>query len=237
MPVCFLPAVAALLSPAADPAASGDAYAIKVVEDAAPPEDLHEPVRKLLGGRCVRLLDPKGELVAELWFCKELPARATEAQLQNGLTYQEVPEGSVLGAARVTGTLADYRRQPLPAGVYTLRLAHQPVSDDHNGTAPHPDFALACPAAEDAAAAPPATKALYTLSKKCTGKHPAVFLLFPGKPVDAPKLVDHGEGHWVLRWKQDVRTGTTKGTMHLALTLVGASPAAPGKEARQVGPP
>ena len=61
---------------------------------------MQEPIRKLLGERCVQLLNAKGDLLAEVWFRKDLPAKATEAQIKNGLTYMEVPESTVFGAIR-----------------------------------------------------------------------------------------------------------------------------------------
>ncbi len=208
------------------PAWSAPAYTIKVAEE-PPPMDVAEAIRPLLAGKCVQLLDPKGEVVVEVWFRKALPAKATDAQIQNGLTYAEVPESTVVGAMRVVKQTTDYRKQKIKPGVFTLRLAHQPMDGDHMGTAPYSDFFLTLPAADDKSPERMDVKKLHEISAKSTNNHPGVFLLFPGKEAAAePKLVSKAGGHWVLLIKQDVSAGDKKATIGIGLVLVGSSPSA-----------
>jgi hypothetical protein len=227
MSVRFLGRAALLLLATAVPTKAADtAYTIKVTTS-EPPKELQEPVRALLGDRCIQLLDGKGEALAEVWMRKEVPGKATEAQVKNGLTLREIPESSLFGAVRVTKQLSDYKKQKVPAGVYTLRLGYQPENGDHQGTAPFNEFCLTCPAAEDKSPATMPVKALYELSAKSTGGHPGVFLLFPGKEATGePKLVDKGDGQWTILIKQDVIVGGTKTHIGIGLTLIGTSPSA-----------
>jgi hypothetical protein len=209
--------------PASAPAA---AYSIKLVNQPAP-QELTEPIRKELGERCVQLLNAKDEVLLEVWFRKALPAKATEAQIKNGLTYQEIPETTLVGALRVAKQITDYRKQKIKPGVYTLRLANQPMDGDHMGTAPYSEFCLSLPAAADRKPDTMEAKMLHEISAKTTGSHPGVFLLFPGREAAAePKLVNKGDGHWVLMLKEDVTAGDKKATIGIGLTLVGASPSA-----------
>jgi len=206
--------------------AADQPYAVKA-GNTAPPKELQEPIRKLLGEGSVQFLGDKGEVLAEFWFCKAVPVKATEAQIQNGLTYQEVPETTLLGAVRVVKQLSDYRKQKVPPGVYTLRLGLQPMDGDHMGTAPYDTFFLASPASEDTKPDPMDVKALQELSGKTTNSHPAVFLLFPGKGAGPqPQLVNKGMGQWVLLYNQEVQVGPKKAVLPVGLTVVGASPSA-----------
>jgi len=101
------------------------------------------------------------------------------------------------------------------------------MDGDHMGTAQYAEFLLISPAADDKKAGTMEAKALQEMSAKATKGHPGVFLLFPGKDAgDAPKLVNKGEGHWVLMYKQAILAGDKKGTMQIGLTLVGVSPLA-----------
>jgi hypothetical protein len=206
--------------------AADSPYEIKVQEGAAPPADVAEPIRKLLAERSIQFLD-KGELVYELWLRKEVPAKATDAQIKNGLTYQEVPETTILGVIRVARENKDYRKQKLKVGSYTLRLANQPMDGDHMGTAPYSEFCLVSPASVDKTAGSMEAKHLHELSAKTTGSHPGVLLLFPGKGAgDQPTLANKGTGHWVLLYRQAVTVGDKKAVLDVGLTLVGASPSA-----------
>jgi hypothetical protein len=207
------------------PARAADPYAVKVV-DSAPPKEVPEPIRKLLSERCTQFLDDKGNLLAEVWFRKELPSKATEAQFKNGLTLKEIPESTIMAVIRADKELGDYRKQKVKPGLYTLRLGYQPQDGDHMGTAPNNEFCLACPLAEDKGAATLPAKALHELSKKSTGEHPGVFLLFPAKDAGEPKLVGKGEGHWCVQVKLPVVAGGLKGDVGIALTLIGTSPSA-----------
>jgi hypothetical protein len=194
-----------------------------------PPKELKPAVAKLLDDKAVQLLDGKGNVLCEVWFRKEVPAKATPEQVKNGLTYHEIPETTVLGAMRLDKPMTDYRKQKIKAGVYTLRLAFQPMDGDHMGTAPDPDFCLLSPAAEDKDAATMEPKALHELSAKASGgSHPAVFLLFPpqAKPEAAPKLKKEENNHWVLTRPVEVKAGDTKTTLGIVLTLIGVSSAA-----------
>src|SRR5262249_51577878 len=128
-------------------------YTIKPTKN-EPPKEVKEPIRKLLEGQSVQLVDDKGGVICEVWFRKEVPAKATAAQIKNGLTYREnIEETTVLGAIQFPQEARDYRKQKIKAGVYTLRLGFQPMDGDHMGTAPNPEFCLLVPAAEDKDAA------------------------------------------------------------------------------------
>ena len=212
-------AVAALCLATPIPAAG---YSVKTAMT-PPPKELKEPIQKLLGDRSVQLLDDKGAVLCELWLRKQLPAKATPAQVKNGLTYREVEETTLVGAARLDQPMTDYRKQKIKPGVYTLRLAFQPMDGDHMGTAPYSEFCLLSPANEDVKPDRMEPKELQELSAKSTGgTHPAVFLLYPNnKPAEAPKLVKKEGDTWVLDIKEDVTAGGQPAVLGFGLTLIG----------------
>ncbi len=207
--------------------AADNPYTVKTLDKTAAPAEVQGSIRKLLGDHCVQLLNAKGDVLAEVWFRKDLPIRATDAQVKNGLTYHEVAETSLFGAIRFPKQITDYRKQKIPAGVYTLRLANQPMDGDHMGTAPYSEFLLLSPAAEDKKPDTMAPKALQELSGKTTDGHPGVLLLFPGTGAAAePKLEKKEENHWVLFYLQEVKAGDKKATLPVGLTLIGVSSSA-----------
>ena len=129
-------------------------------------------------------------------------------------------------AMRVTKKLSDYKKQKVPAGVYTLRLEKQPMDGDHMGTAPYSEFLLVCKAAEDKDPGPMKPKALHDLSGNVTEGHPGVFLLYPGTGATSqPKVVSKEGGAWVLLYQAGA-AGGQKAVLPIGLTLVGASEAA-----------
>jgi len=216
---------ALVLALAVLPARAADPYAIKVQEGTAPAE-VAEPIRQLLAERSIQFLD-KGELVFELWPRKEVPGKATEAQIKNGLTYQEIPETTLIGVLRVARETKDYRKQKVKVGVYTLRMAAQPMDGDHMGTAPYSEFCLLSPVGVDKTPSTMEAKHLHELSAKTTGNHPSMFLLFPGKGAgEQPTLANKGTGHWVVLYKQIIVVGDKKAVLDIGMTLVGASPSA-----------
>jgi hypothetical protein len=223
-----LTGVAVLLVLTTLPLAAADKkYSIKTVDKAALPKQVPEAIRKVLAERCVQLLDAKGDILAEIWPRQELPVNATEAQIKNGLTYAEVPESTVFGVIRFPKQITDYRKQKIAAGVYTLRLAAQPMDGDHMGTAPYSEFLLLSPAAEDKTPATMEAKKLQELSGKTTGSHPGVLLLFPGKGAEAtPKFEKKEENHWILLLLLDAKAGDKKAKLPIGLTLVGVSSSA-----------
>jgi hypothetical protein len=221
----MLPGPFVVLFLALAPAWAGDAkYSIKTAKT-EPPQELQEPIRKLLNDQAVQLLDAKGKPICEVWFCKELSAKATPEQIKKGLNYRALGETTLMGAIRFVQPATDYRKQKVKPGVYTLRLGYQPMDGDHMGTAPHSEFCLLVPAAEDKKPERMSAKELQELSAKAIGEsHPGILLLFPNsKPPDTPQLVGKGDGHWVLTIKEEVMVGDQKTTLGIALTLIGHS--------------
>ena len=168
------------------------------IDKAELPAKLAEPVRKLLDEQA--LVVRNGEsVVMRIWFRSEIPVKASEEQIKNGLTYREIPEGALVGAIELAAKFVDFRKQELPAGVYTLRFAVQPDIGDHTDTAPHPEFCLLCPAAADRSDEEIEKKKLIELSSEVNeGRHPAVLLLWPNNAKEsAVKVVDKGSGVFV----------------------------------------
>jgi hypothetical protein len=192
------------------------------VEKKTPPAELNDAIKQLLGDDALQVTDSKG-VVCTIWFRKEIPAKATADQIKNGLTYREIPRTSLIGAIELPQKWTDFRKQEIPKGVYTLRIAVQPMDGDHMGTAPHNDFCLLSPAAKDEKSDPMEMKALNDLSAQSTaGTHPSVLLLFPNsKPQDEPKIENKGNGIWVVNVKRAVAAGNEKASLGFGFTVAG----------------
>ena len=197
-------------------------FSVKPATTAAPTE-LAEPIRALLGEGSLQVVDAKETLICELWLRKEIPTKATPEQVKNGLTYRELDETMVVGAVRFDQTFTDFRKQRIKPGVYTLRLAFQPATGDHMGTAPYQEFCLVSPAKDDTKPDLMEAKELHELSAKSTGTaHPSVMLLFPNeKPQALPKLEDKGHDIFVVEFKRPVVAGNEKSSIGFALAVVG----------------
>jgi hypothetical protein len=179
-------------------------------------------VRKLLDEQAL-VVRNGDDVIMRVWFRAEIPAKATEEQVKNGLTYREIPEGTLVGAIEFPAAFTDYRKQELPAGVYTLRFAVQPEIGDHTGTAPHPEFCLICPAGEDTSEEEIEKQKLIELSSQVNeGRHPAVLLLWPNNDKDAGvRVLDKGDGVLVATTRRPVVASGQKTTLGFAVTVAG----------------
>src|SRR5579864_1275040 len=196
-------------------------------EKVPPPKELSEPIRKLLSDDALQLTEASGETAITFWFRTAIPAQAAEEQIKNGLTYREVPVTTVIGAVQFAKPWTDYRKQKIPAGVYTLRLAIQPMDGDHMGTAPYGDFCLLSPAAKDQSADTMEPKALFEMSAGAPGgTHPGVMLLYPNsKPEAEPKLTAKPNGSAVLYVKRAVDAGGKQAALGFGFTVAGTTTA------------
>lgn len=158
-----------------------------------------------------------------MWFRAEIPVRATDEQIRSGLTYRQIPEGTLVGAVELPKVFVDYRKQRIPAGTYTLRFAIQPDTGEHTNTAPHREFCLLSPAAEDTSTADMAPKQLIELSSKVNaGRHPAVLLLWPNLEADGGvRVLDKGKGVRVATVQRPVLAGNRKAQLGFAVTVAG----------------
>src|SRR5690349_11244170 len=90
------------------------------------------------------------------WWVKDLPAAS----------WKDVPEGTLIGVAKLDADVRDIRGHLMKAGVYTLRYGIQPATDDHFGISPFRDFLLLSPAAIDKDPAAVSHDAAVDLSKQ-----------------------------------------------------------------------
>ena len=189
-----------------------------------PPEGMAEALKPEFDAEAFAISDGNIKLMA-FWFRKEIPAKASAEQIKNGLTYREIPEGTLVGVVKLEKAFVDFRKQEIPAGTYTLRIAVQPDTGDHKDTAPNQDFVLLSPAADDKSVEPLELKDLVRRSIKVTGSdHPAVMLLFPqfGKDAEA-KIASKENGVTCLQLKRPVKADDAKSSLGFAIVVAGFS--------------
>ena len=207
----------------------GKKYTIKTADTPVPME-ISPEISKLLATSSVQLIDPMGKAVCDVWYRKELPSDATEAQLKTGVTFREVKQTEILGAIQFHRKWTDYRKQPIKPGVYTMRLAFQPTDGKHTAdVADYHDFALVIAAKADTKAALMEAKGLHDKSGDSLDlAHPGVFMLWPNPmPAKEPTIDARPKGHWVVNGRSNlVVAGKATGKeIGIGLTLVGHSPA------------
>lgn len=216
---CF--ALAALL--VAVPALAEEQKNTVKVAEAKPPMELKDGLASLLDHNSIQLADENGTVWATFWLRKTTPTTAEPEQIKNGLTYREIVPGTLVGAVKFTQPWSDFRKQQIPAGVYTLRLATQPMDGDHQGTAPYQDFCLLVPADKDTNPEPIEFRKLTELSANAPGgTHPGVMLLFPNnKPTDAPTLASMPGNIVLLNSVLKIDAGNTPAKLGFAFVVSG----------------
>ncbi|MGL6076842.1 MAG: hypothetical protein ACRC8S_22030 [Fimbriiglobus sp.] len=189
----------------------------------AAPDTVAAVLRESLDAGCHVLSSDEEQL--RFWFRKSIPGKAAPEQVKNGLSYREIPEGTFLGIVEFKKPFTDYRKQSLPVGVYTLRLAYQPEIGDHAGTAPHTEFLLLLPVEDDKTLDTLEAKAMQKMSGKVTGAdHPAVMLLFPhSAKMKEVKVISKTGGIELFTFTRPVLVNDETTTLGFAITVAGVS--------------
>jgi len=173
----------------------------------APPEELSEGVRSVLGEGYRATLADGTKL--DLWLRSEWPG---EGQMEGvfGIEYGFVTASALVGALRLETPWIDYRETRLDPGVYTLRYWIQPADGDHMGVSEYRDFLVLLPAADDT---DPETlyeqEALVEHGKVASGRvHPGVVALFPvWDEIEGPAAIVRNEiDQWTLAVALEDRT-------------------------------
>jgi len=132
-----------------------------------------------------------------------MPLQSKPASTDKGL--DALKQASLLGVVSVGKATRDYRDDPLPSGVYTMRFALQPQDGNHLGTAEYLYFAVLTPAKLDAKLDGITDyKALVKASSKETSTdHPMVLSLRPAtsEEGESPKLNEPAPEHKSVRVK------------------------------------
>lgn len=170
----------------------------------------------------------------EIRFGTDIPAHfhpprtlgsiATKEQLQNGLGPDDFELGEWVGLLEVHRTVTDYRHLDVPPGLYSLRFAHQPDSDDHKDTAPGRMFVLLCPVERDDPTRPKELANLLERAKIGTRKHASPWFAFISKAKpgpDLPILKEEPPKHQSILWQQKVDTPDGPGETVMGLTWKG----------------
>ncbi len=159
------------------------------------PKELATAIRAACSRDAVRVTDKAGSLCT-IWLRKDIPTKDGK-----------VTPGTLVGAIQLHRVWSDFKTQEAPAGIYTLRYVLQPLSKDHEGTAPQRDFVILVPAAEDANLDVLPLKTITQKSGKATGgTHPVVMLLYPHpKPGVKPIVLTKGKRTAIgVRWQENL---------------------------------
>ncbi len=173
------------------------------------PDEIAAAVKAVLapGGATAKV----GEVTLEFWWVTSLDAK--------GKDWSGVPEGTLVGALRISAPFKDIRGRTIKPGAYLLRFALQPQNGDHLGVSPFREFLLATQAADDkdpAALGHDPTVELAAKSVNIT--HPAVLSIDPPVAAQAPLAVTQNEaGHTAVVFE----VPTASGGLRFGLILVG----------------
>ncbi len=194
-------------------------------EKAAPSMELNAAVRAALDADAITIHDDTKQTLMQFWFRSSLPSSATAQQLANGITYRELPETTLLAVVYVAKPFIDYRKQEIASGYYSLRVAFQPDTGDHKETAPHAEFVLLSPIAEETSLEPIDAKTLYERSRKATGgDHPGVMLLFPERrKLKSFSINKVGDDVQTLNLMRTIETSSESGVLGFAIAISGSS--------------
>lgn len=209
--------VAFLLLFAFAPLAFAEDYKVETI-GALTDTKVAEGMRKIVEEKGLRVVDPKGKAVCEIWFRKDIP---TSKEDFPGAIFGQIPEGTFAGVINFPNNTSDFRGQSVKAGWYTLRYALILQDGNHLGVSPARDFFLIAPAADDK---DPNTamkmEDLLKLSRAASGaSHPSpwFFQAATSAEKELPKIIKNEHEHVIL----EAKVTTKSGPLAIGLIVVG----------------
>ena len=155
-----------------------------------PPESVSAAIRGTLAAESITV-SVDGATLAQFWFRSQLVAAASPST-DLGVNFGKIEDGSLVGVIQLESKWADYKKDPIAPGVYTLRYEVMPADGNHMGVATYRDFLLLSPIANDKDPNKNlGFEDMVSLSSEATGvPHPAVLSLFPvWDPVSKPTII------------------------------------------------
>jgi hypothetical protein len=201
---------------------SGQEYHAAKINTPAPADSLSPEIAKLLSAEGTRVTQGDSRVICEIWLAKEWPLTA-DVTTSPEILYPLTP-GQLVGAIRFPRKSSDFREQDVPAGVYVLRYAQQPVDGAHVGTSATRDFLAMLPVAKDRDPKTLDYKDLTATSKETTGTaHPGILSL--QKAADggeAPSVRQDPDHEWtIVRVVGKSKKGSEAKEMPIELVVVG----------------
>jgi hypothetical protein len=201
--------------------AFGQEYSVAKLDMPAPTGAAAPEITSLLQPTGIQVT--KGGMpVVEIWLAKEWPI-AADAKTSAEILYPLTP-GQLIGVARYPRKAADFRDQDIPAGVYILRYAQQPVDGAHVGTSPTRDFLALLPASKDRTPDVLDYKTLTTTSKETSGAaHPGILSLQRAAGSGGSLSIrEDAEKEWtIVRFIGKGKQGSATKDLPLELVVVG----------------
>ena len=204
----------------------GVEHRVEPLNEPAPADAISPEIASSLQPSVVRVLRGGSRTVADLWLVKEWNAKADFKPTAAVLYPFEV--GTLIGVIRFKNRGNDFRGQEIPAGVYTVRYALQPVDGNHVGTSDTRDFLLLLPASEDKAVAPADEMTMNQLSPKVTGTtHPAMMALKRSGPTEGKSTMHHDEerDYWSVRLQGTAKAGGKSQPLPIEIVVAGQAEA------------
>jgi hypothetical protein len=162
--------------------------------EGAPPEGLAADVAAAIGNSGYKVMDGD-TVVCEVWPAKQW--EVVEGFTPTAEVLYPLKPGSLVGALRFPRKNADFRKQDIKRGLYTLRYANQPVDGNHVGTFDTRDFFVMVPAKDDSSPDVLADDALFPASAESAGStHPAIMPLVKVAEGDVPGVRHLEEPDW-----------------------------------------
>lgn len=184
------------------------------------PVNLAPGIGALLSKSGVRVTVAKGPVTLDFWFVERLTMKAGSASP----SWDDVEEGTLVGAVQISSDFRDIRAKILKPGLYTLRYGIQPDNGDHLGVSPFRAFLLLSPAAQDTDPKPTGHDGTIELSKASIGgSHPGVWSIDPPVATAAPlSLHKTSLEHQAVIVEVPVgRDDKPAGTLKFGIVLVG----------------
>lgn len=186
------------------------------VQATSPPAELSAGVKAELQKTAFKV--SAGETTLEFWWVTGLKTTA------EGEGWENIENGTLVGAVRVTGSFKEIRGKPVKPGVYTIRYGLQPQNGDHLGISPNREFLLLSPAEVDQDPKTTGFDGAVALSKQTIGTaHPAALSLDPPMAPDAALSTyanDQGHKGVVFEVPRSIN-GKATGTLRFGLILIG----------------
>jgi hypothetical protein len=201
-------------------AATAQEYRVAKLDEPLPGDAVSPAIAQMLDPAGLRVLHGDSPVV-DLWLCKQWPVKAG-FQPSASVMYPFEP-GTLVGVARYKTRGGDFRKQEIPAGVYTIRYAQQPEDGNHLGTSDTRDFFLLIPAAADREVAKLDDQKLFAASAKAAGTtHPTMLSLLRAQEGSTPAMEHDAARELVsVRVKGQAKAGDKTAPLTVSIVVVG----------------